>query len=200
MTASTWTGRASATFMAWVAAMVAVVAVAGGIIMATTPDSQTGEPAPMWSIALYGVAMLFALGATISFSRLVVRIDGSGFTVAFGPLGWPVKRFAWREVTAVSAIEIHPMQWGGWGYRWRPGRSSGAIMRKGPGLKLDLADNRAFVVSVDNPEAGAAVAQQYLGHGPAGGATAATTPGDATSTPAQPAAVRSSSPRRRGVR
>ena len=196
---STWTGRASATFMLWVAAMVAVVAVAGGIIMATTPDSQTGEPAPAWSIVLFGAAMLFALLATISFSRLVVRIDSSGIAIVFGPFGWPVKRFAWHEVTAVSAIDIHPMQWGGWGYRWRPGRSSGAIMRKGPGLKLDLADDRAFVVSVDNPEAGAAVAQQYLGRGPAGAASA-TAPSDAKSSTHKTSTTRSSTPRRRGVR
>ena len=191
MAASTWTGHASAVFMLWLALMVGIVAVGGGILMATTPDSHTGESAPAWSVALYGATMVLAFGATIAFSRLVVHIGGSGIAIAFGPLGWPVKRFPWQAITAVGAIEIHPTQWGGWGYRWRPGRSSGAILRKGPGLKLDLADGHVFVVSVDDPETGAVVAQQYLGRSPANAAAPATS---------TPPTARSSTPRRRGVR
>lgn len=87
-------------------------------------------------------------------------VDGRGLAVRFGPFGWPVKRIALATIAAVHAGDIEPLQWGGWGYRMMPGRSA-VVLRRGPGLMLELTDGRAFAVTVDRPEPGAALLEAY---------------------------------------
>lgn len=182
MTTQTWTGTARMPYGWLLSGGMLVVAVAGTWAIAAT-GGDNAEPAPTWAIVLFAVAMAFAVATGFAFTRLTVSIDASAFRVRFGPFGWPVKRIGWDDVTAVGAIEVHPTQWGGWGYRWLPGRGTSAVMRKGPGIKLDLTSGKVFVVTVDDAAAGAVVAQQYVGSSPRSGST-----------------PKSSTPRRRGTR
>ncbi len=116
----------------------------------------TGAPAVGW--VLVGLGALVALLAWWA-SRLRVVVDAGSIQVAWGPTGWPRKRIRWDRVRNVSAIQVEPTQWGGWGYRWIPwARASAAVVRRGPGIKLDLVDGRAFVVTVDDAVAGAKAA------------------------------------------
>ncbi len=132
-----WSGRASSRVMALtgigdllVAAILAVVA-----------------PAPI-AFVLLAMAPILLL-----FAEITVTVDRRGLRVAFGPLRWPVRRLPLASIAQAEAIDVRPMQWGGWGYRWAPGRAAtGVVLRAGPGLKVTLTDGRAFVVTVDDPD------------------------------------------------
>lgn len=79
----------------------------------------------------------------------------------FGPLGWPRKHVALTAIAAVSAEDIDPLRWGGWGYRIMPGRSA-VVLRGGPALVIDLVDGRRFCVTIDDPEPGAGLLRAYV--------------------------------------
>ena len=89
-------------------------------------------------------------------SRLIVRVDPTAITVGWGPRGWPRKRLRWDTVREISAIQVEPKDWGGWGYRWLPwAHASAAVVRRGPGIKVDLENGQMFVVTVDDAINGA---------------------------------------------
>lgn len=92
-------------------------------------------------------------------ARLRVDVTSAAFVVAWGPFARPRKRIGWDRVGAVSALQVEPRQWGGWGYRWVPwAHASAAVVRRGPGIRLDLEDGRTFVVTVDDAVEGAKAA------------------------------------------
>jgi hypothetical protein len=47
---------------------------------------------------------------------------------------------------------VSPRGWGGWGYRWRPEKGTAVVVRRGPGLVVDLGNGRHFTVTVDDAE------------------------------------------------
>jgi hypothetical protein len=60
------------------------------------------------------------------------------------------------------------MQWGGWGYRGsrRLFRKAAVVLRAGPALRLDLADDTQLVVTVDDAESGAGLLNDLLAREP----------------------------------
>ncbi len=112
-----------------------------------------------FTVALPLVALPFAVVAIglTSISTIAVTVDSDGLHVAFGPWGVPKMRIPLSEIEDAEAIDVRPMRWGGWGYRWVPWkRATAVVLRGGPGLKLTRAGGRTFVVTVD--EAGRAAA------------------------------------------
>lgn len=88
-------------------------------------------------------------------STVRVTASARGLRIAFGPFGVPSRRMPLERIERAEATEIEPLRWGGWGYRWAgPGRSS-VIVRRGPGLVLDLRGGGRFAVTVDEPAPGA---------------------------------------------
>ncbi len=67
-----------------------------------------------------------------STSRYFVRDDGFG--LQFGFTGWS-NRFDYSEMTEAKEVVIRWTDWGGFGWRWRPG-SIGYIMRNGRGVQI----------------------------------------------------------------
>ncbi len=83
--------------------------------------------------------------------------------VAFGPFGWPRRVIRLADVREVSAIVVEPREWGGWGYRWIPwAQASAAVIRRGPGIEVVLADGKRFAVTVDGAVDGAKAASAAL--------------------------------------
>jgi hypothetical protein len=82
-----------------------------------------------------------------------VRVTASerGLRIAFGPFGWPSKHMPLERIERAEATEIEPLRWGGWGYRWAGPRRSAVVVRRGPGLVLDLRGGGRFAVTVDEP-------------------------------------------------
>ena len=113
-----------------------------------------------FTVALPLVALPFALVAIAltSFSTIAVTIDSDGLQIAFGPWGVPKKRIALADIETAQAIDVRPMRWGGWGYRWVPWkRASAVVLRGGPGVKVNRVGGRTFVVTVDGAPRAAAV-------------------------------------------
>lgn len=106
-----------------------------------------------------GATVLAVTIAVLSLSRVTLRVDESGLRLGFGP-GVRVQ-VPLEDIRQAAAEDIRPLEWGGWGYRIRPGRR-GLILRAGPGLVLDLRNGSRFGVTVDAPEQAAALLNGLL--------------------------------------
>ena len=92
---------------------------------------------------------------------LVLALSVSSFTVTVGPdgvrwrsaLGLPRGHIPLAEVTGAGVVQVRPTDFGGYGYRRRPG-VVGLITRNGPALQVEHGD-RLLVVTVTDPAAGA---------------------------------------------
>jgi len=102
--------------------------------------------------------------ATSVLATVRVTVDRRGLQVAYGPLHWPRTRFPVERIESADVIEVHPTQWGGWGYRGsiRLMKRAAVVLRRGPGLHLRLRDGSEFAVTVDHPEPGAELLNRVL--------------------------------------
>ena len=137
-----WTSTLSA---GWPLLLGAAVLVAGVVL------AQFME---QW-IRLWITTVLLLPGIAITtFSRIRVTADRSGLTVRYGFLGWPRTSVPLHRIATARAIDVHPTEWGGWGYRGNLTLMNRAavVLRAGPGLRLDLHDGKVFVVTIDDPD------------------------------------------------
>ena len=155
-----WTGRCASRGVAVLGAGIALVMVAIGIGSVIALNGSSAPAWIGWVVALVGIVV--GLSGWL-FSSLVVRVTEDTLTVAYGPYGLPRRVIALAEVAEVSAIMVDPIHWGGWGYRWIPwAHASAAVIRKGPGIALELKDGRRFTVTVDDAVNGAKLASAAL--------------------------------------
>lgn len=96
---------------------------------------------------------------TGAMARATVRVDDRGFRLS-AALGLPMKRIQIDDVAAVYAEDLQPMQWGGWGYRWVPGRSA-YITGEGPGLVIQRQNGVLFAITLEDPEPFAQALEGY---------------------------------------
>ena len=95
------------------------------------------------------VPVLIAAIALIWASEVTVTVAAKGVRVAFGPLNTPSRFVALEKIETAEAIDVDPLRWGGWGYRWAgPGRIA-VVVRRGPGILIRTRDGRTLVVTVD---------------------------------------------------
>ncbi|MEU7054630.1 DUF1648 domain-containing protein [Streptomyces sp. NPDC046197] len=134
-------GLAAVTGLAAVAAAVALI---GGL----------AEPTQGWTLlTLCAVGSLTATAC----GSVQARVTERGLEVAFGPLGWPVRRWAPDAIETARAENRTPAQVGGWGYRLS-GLGTTIMLRAGDCLVIRARGRRTdFAVSVDDAERGAAL-------------------------------------------
>ena len=104
----------------------------------------------LWiGLVTVGVSILMTF-----FGRIRVTADRSGLRVGYGLFGWPRTSVPLSRIAAARAIDIHPPDWGGWGYRGSLTvmRRAAVVLRAGPGIRLDLHGGRVFAVTIDNPD------------------------------------------------
>ncbi len=155
-----WTGRCSSRGFALlgIGLTLVLVAVGGG-----TAIALRGSGAPAWVGWLVAAVGLVVGVLGVLLSSLEVRVTEDTLTVAYGPFGRPRRVIDLVDVADASAVMVEPMQWGGWGYRWNPrAHASAAVIRKGPGIALELKDGRRFVVTVDDAVNGAKLTSAAL--------------------------------------
>lgn len=99
--------------------------------------------------------------ATAWVSVLAVRVDPRGVHTLWGPFGWPRPRIAPENIAAAYSEDIHPMQWGGWGYRISR-RGVAAVVRAGPGLVVERVHGPTYAVTVDGADEAAQVLNALL--------------------------------------
>jgi len=112
----------------------------------------------VFTVPWLGAILLLSV-AMLSLARIRVRADRAGLLVRYGFMGWPRTRVPIDRIQRASAIDVRPMQWGGWGYRGSLTlmRRAAIVLRAGPGIRLDLTGGKVFVVTMDDPQTPAAL-------------------------------------------
>lgn len=147
-----WTGRAS-NRMQWLLAGAGAACLALGILLAVNGPGTSGlVPLVMSVVGCLAVGLLVLFG-TIAFTHVHVRIDRDAVQVRCGHIGVPRRRIPMEDVSGAQlAPHISPRAWGGWGYRWRPEKGTAVVVRRGPGVVIDLGTGHRFTVTVDDAE------------------------------------------------
>ncbi|TXS06156.1 DUF1648 domain-containing protein [Streptomyces sp. col6] len=128
----------------WWLPLTALLVLGAGVVLLFTAT---------WPAALPALVLGLLLA---TFSRPYVTVDRRGITVT-GLLPRPRVRVPLDRIEAASSREISPLtEYGGWGYRVRPGRT-GVIIRSGEGIVARLANGREFAVTVDDSATAAAL-------------------------------------------
>lgn len=135
-TATTWSGRASNLWLA---------------PSAVIPFGFAFVVDPIWSAVSVVVAVL-----VVTFAFVEVDADETRVAISLGPVGFPRRRYAIEDITGVGAIEVHPLAYGGWGWRIRSGRRS-YVIRGGQAIRMERANGVGIFVTVDTAAEGAAV-------------------------------------------
>ncbi|MEU0443168.1 MULTISPECIES: DUF1648 domain-containing protein [unclassified Streptomyces] len=134
----------------------ALAAVTGLAALAVTVGCIGGlvEPAEFWPVfAPLAIASLALAGC----ASVRAGVTERGLEVAFGPLGWPVRRWTVADIESARAEHRTPAQVGGWGYRLS-GLGTTVMVRGGQCLVVRVRGrNKEFAVSVDDAERGAAL-------------------------------------------
>ncbi|GGU07770.1 DUF1648 domain-containing protein [Streptomyces violascens] len=103
---------------------------------------------------------LVALGGALiclAFSCPYVTVDRHGLTARPTVLPWPRIRVPLSDVDRAISREIKILaEYGGWGYRMRPGKT-GLMLRSGEALVVRRAGGREFAVTVDDSATAAAL-------------------------------------------
>lgn len=139
--------------MQWVLAAAGAACLALGIELAVDGPGASGlVPLVMSVVGCLAVGLLVLFG-TIAFTHVHVRVDREAVHVRCGHIGVPRRRIPLDQVSGAHlAPLVSPRTWGGWGYRWRPEKGTAVVVRRGPGVEIDLGGGRRFTVTVDDAE------------------------------------------------
>lgn len=147
-----WSGRATNRAQ-WLLATGGAACLALGIKLAVDASWTSVLPALVMSVVGCIAAGLLMLYGTLAFVHVAVTVNKDSLEVRCGHIGLPRRRILLSQVVdAVFAPRVTPRQWGGWGYRWRPGKGTAVVVRRGEGMVLVLGDGHRFTVTVDNAE------------------------------------------------
>lgn len=109
---------------------------------------------------LWALLLLTAFGVLAdAFSLLRVAVDSKGLTVRYGHLGVVRQLIPLASIEGARALDILPMDHGGWGYRGSLALmgSAAVVVRKGEAIELTLKEGRRFMVTVNDASTGAAL-------------------------------------------
>ncbi len=122
-----------------------IVLLAVGLVIGVT----AGWPSGLTSLVPGGVMVLLS-GARVT-------VDRRGITVTPAVAPWPRLNVPLERITEASARRVDAFRdFGGWGYRARPG-ASGIVLRSGEAISARLTTGDAFVVTVDDAATAAAL-------------------------------------------
>lgn len=138
-----WTRTVTASVFVY--AIVAVLAITAAVYL---PLALAGALGVAW----FGLVILLVAALVLSaFVRLRVTVDWRGLRVVSLLLGIPLKRIPLERIRSAEAAALRPGEWGGWGYRFMPGRSA-LILRAGPGLIVTGTNDTQFAITVTDPD------------------------------------------------
>lgn len=106
-----------------------------------------------WVIA---AVLLTSVIVAAGFTSFRVSIDERSIHVRGTFFGTPRFTVPLSTVSRAEIVEATPLQWGGWGLRYRP-TGTGVITRGGKALRLVRTDGSELVFTVDDVVGGAAV-------------------------------------------
>ncbi|MFE1873405.1 DUF1648 domain-containing protein [Streptomyces sp. NPDC059496] len=142
-----WLSRTTNPWLHWIGAL------AGLVALAAVLAAVSGLVDVPWSVvAPFAVVSV----AVLACASVQARVTEKGLSVAFGPLGWPVRRWSAQDIESARAESRTPGQVGGWGYRLS-GLGTTVMLRSGECLVIHPRRGHEFAVSVDDAERGAAL-------------------------------------------
>ncbi|MEU9336972.1 DUF1648 domain-containing protein [Streptomyces sp. NPDC048290] len=104
-----------------------------------------------------GLVLIVAGLAGVVSGTVRVTVDRRGVTVAPTLLPGPRLALPLTDVTGATSVQVHAVaDFGGWGYRARPGRR-GVVLRSGEALSVRTGGGREYVVTVDDTITAAAL-------------------------------------------
>ncbi|WP_260609672.1 DUF1648 domain-containing protein [Streptomyces sp. WAC06614] len=103
-----WLSRTANPWLHWIGVATGLVTLAAALVGAS---GMVGVP--------WAVVAPFAMVSVVvlSCASVQVRVTEKGLSVAFGPLGWPVRHWPVQDIESARAEARTPAQVGGWGYR-----------------------------------------------------------------------------------
>ncbi|MEU0161140.1 DUF1648 domain-containing protein [Streptomyces sp. NPDC006261] len=114
-----------------------------------------------------GAPLLAIALLVLAFSRAHVTVDRRGLTVS-GLLPWPRAQVPLERIEAADSRQVNAVaEFGGWGYRIRPGRT-GFIVRSGEAIVARQRGGREFAVTVEDSATGAALLNTLVDRNRAG--------------------------------
>ncbi|WP_327360922.1 MULTISPECIES: DUF1648 domain-containing protein [unclassified Streptomyces] len=142
-----WLSRTTNPWLHWIGALAGLVALAAVLLAVSgLVDLPWAVVAPFATVSV----------AVLSCASVQARVTEKGLSVAFGPIGWPVRRWPAQDIESARAENRTPAQVGGWGYRLS-GLGTTVMLRSGECLVIHPRRGREFAVSVDDAERGAAL-------------------------------------------
>ena len=144
-----WLSRMSNRWLQMTSAVIGLLAVA--VLVAVLAGLRGGSDGLVVATVL-AVTAVVVLGC----SSVQARVSERGLEVAFGPFGWPRRRWAPDAIESARVECRGPAQVGGWGYRLSGLRTT-VMLRGGECLVVRSRTGRDFAVSVDDAERGAAL-------------------------------------------
>ncbi|WEO96361.1 DUF1648 domain-containing protein [Streptomyces sp. FXJ1.172] len=145
-----WFSHAANPWLQLLAAAGALIAAGALVVLAV----GLAGPGVVWPLCT--VCGVVALAGAV-FSSVRAKVSEAGLEVAFGPLGWPARRWPTAAIESARAEHRLPSQVGGWGYRLS-GLGTTVMLRAGDCLVIRPLGRRSdFAVSLDDAERGAAL-------------------------------------------
>ncbi|MET9693415.1 DUF1648 domain-containing protein [Streptomyces sp. NPDC006514] len=142
-----WLSRTTNPWLHWIGAL------AGLVVLAAVLAAVSGLVDVPWPVvAPFAVVCV----AVLACASVQARVTEKGLSVAFGPVGWPVRRWSAQDIESARAESRTPGQVGGWGYRLS-GLGTTVMLRSGECLVIHPRRGHEFAVSVDDAERGAAL-------------------------------------------
>ncbi|OEV12243.1 hypothetical protein [Streptomyces nanshensis] len=157
-----WRGGATNRLQWLLAPLGAGCAALGAVLGTHASWNLDSAPLVMAVVGCFAAGLLGLFG-TLAFVHVRVTIDSTALDVRCGHAGVPRRRIPLGEVRSAEVVrDVTPRHWGGWGYRWRPGRGTALVVRRGEGVLLRLADGQRFTVTVDGAEAAVRAIRRHL--------------------------------------
>ncbi|OKJ19779.1 hypothetical protein AMK21_15660 [Streptomyces sp. CB00316] len=114
-----------------------------------------------------GAPLLVIALLVLTFSRAHVTVDRRGLTVS-GLLPWTRVQVPLERIEAADSRQVNAVaEFGGWGYRVRPGRT-GFVVRSGEAIVARQKSGREFAVTVEDSATGAALLNTLVDRNRAG--------------------------------
>lgn len=103
-------------------------------------------------VAILGLVFLLLVAMNAVFTRLDVEVLDDRIRVAFGPVHLVRKQIHFSDIESVRGLTYRPLiEFGGWGIRWRPGRTAWTI-RGNQAVAVTLRNGKQIYVGSEHPQ------------------------------------------------
>ena len=134
--------------------LAAAIGVVGAIFVAVLTGWIVTRQA---GLLVSAIVLLLATLSALLLEPARLTVDRRGIRLSSALLRVPLIRVPLEDIDEVLVDTIEPARWGGWGYRVS-GAGVAYVARKGPGLIIKKRSGGAVVITINDPEQPAAIA------------------------------------------